>query len=375
MRKPSFILITTLLIIISCFFTGTKSFSQKEKVIIAYAGGFRGLMNMDSIHAEKLTHLNYAFIDIKDNRAFLHNEAIDTLNLLALKRLKLVNPSLKIILSIGGWSWSNNFSDAALSDSSRLGFANSAANLVKRFDCDGIDIDWEYPGQVGAGNIYRPEDKQNFTRMLKALRASLNLLAPSTHKSYLLTMAAGADTSFLSHTDMKEAQKYLDYVNLMTYDFKDEGDPIAGHHTNMYPEGNGNNMSAETSIKNFIAAGVEPGKIVVGAAFYGRGWKLKTVAKKGLYEAASGNARAGGYTYLKDSIIGRKGYQRYWDEHAKAPYLFNARDSIFITYDDEQSISEKCRYIKKNKLAGIMFWEYYEDPKCYLLDVIDKELK
>src|SRR5262249_27342529 len=158
------------------------------------------------------------------------------------------------ILSIGGWGWSKNFSDAALSDTSRLNFASSAATTVKRFGLDGIDIDWEYPGQIGDGNIFRAEDKENFTLILKALRSELNLLTASTGNHYLLTVAAGADTSFLSHTNMKEAQKYLDYVNLMTYDFKDEGDPIAGHHTNLYSGTNIHASSAARAVKDFIAA-------------------------------------------------------------------------------------------------------------------------
>src|SRR5580765_1202879 len=95
-----------LLMMIASFSIFFKSIPPKNKVIIAYAGGFRGLMNVDSIHAEKLTNINYAFVDIKDNLAYLHHEATDTINLINLKKLKERNPSLKLIISIGGWSWS-----------------------------------------------------------------------------------------------------------------------------------------------------------------------------------------------------------------------------------------------------------------------------
>ncbi len=368
MRNSFFIF---LFIIISSF----SGKAPKNKVIIAYAGGYRGLVNMDSIKAEKITHINYAFVDIRDNRAWLHNEASDTVNLKNLKKLKLRNPSLKLLISIGGWSWSGNFSDAGLSDSSRKSFAASAVAIVKRFELDGIDIDWEYPGLVGAGNIYRPEDKENFTAMLQSLKNSLDTLATETGKSKLLTIAAGADTSFLSHTDMRSAQKYLDYINLMTYDFKDEGDPVSGHHTNLFPNEKKVESSTDLSVKNYIKAGVPANKIVVGCAFYGRGWKLKSVSNNGLFEAAGANIHVGGYTRLKDTIMRDTAFTRYWDKSARAPYLFNARDSVFITYDDEESIKEKCKYVKKNKLAGAMFWEYFEDPKGYLLDAMYEELK
>src|SRR5882724_2964336 len=121
MRNYSFLLFS-MLAMISSFSIAFKTNPPKNKVIIAYVGGFRGLMNADSIHAEKLTHINYAFADIKDNRAYLHNEATDTVNLISLKKLKERNPSIKLIISIGGWSWSGNFSDAVLTDTSRKAF-------------------------------------------------------------------------------------------------------------------------------------------------------------------------------------------------------------------------------------------------------------
>jgi chitinase len=92
----------------------------------------------------------------------------------------------------------------------------------------------------------------------------------------------------------------------------------------------------------------------------------------GLYQIPVKRTRAGGFTYIKDSLVNQKGFVRYWDDESKAPYLFNTDQKIFITYDDEQSVKEKCKYIKKHKLAGAMFWEYFSDPKHYLLKVIDE---
>ena len=96
---------------------------KTKPVIIGYVGGFRGLIATDSIDVWRLSHINYAFIDIKDNRAWLHNEATDTVNLRKLSELKKINPDLKILISIGGWSWSKNFSDAVLTDTSTQNFA------------------------------------------------------------------------------------------------------------------------------------------------------------------------------------------------------------------------------------------------------------
>lgn len=356
---------------ITCSAKAFKPGEPNSKVIIAYAGGFRGLMQVDSIRAEKITHLNYAFVDVRDNRAWLHNEATDTINLKNLQRLKQRNPALKIILSIGGWEWSRNFSDAALTDTSRITFAKSAAALVNRFNADGIDIDWEYPGLAGAGNIFRAADKENFTLLLQALRHELDSSAVFLGKPMLLTIAAGSGTYFLDHTEMQKVQQYLDYINLMTYDFSTEEDSVSGHHTNLFSSKNKNMQSSAVAVQNFMQAGVPANKIVVGIAFYGRGWKLKSLKHKGLFQPVLNETRSGGYTRLKDSIINQNGYKTYWDRKAKAPYLFNRKDSIFISYDNERSVKEKCNYVKQQQLAGVMFWEYFSDPKCYLLNVID----
>ena len=158
-------------------------YAQPKYVIIGYVGGYKGLARTDRINAKKLTYINYAFVNIRNNRAFLNRQATDTVNLKNLVLLKKQNPALKILISIGGWSWSGKFSDAVLTDSARAGFAASAAEIVSRFNLDGVDIDWEYPGISGdKGNIYRPEDKQNYTLMFKEIRKDLDKLSLQTKK-------------------------------------------------------------------------------------------------------------------------------------------------------------------------------------------------
>ena len=350
---------------------------QKSKpVVIGYVGGYRGLVHTDSIEADKLTHINYAFVDMKDSLAWLHREATDTINFRNLSALKTKNPELKILISIGGWTWSKTFSDAIVNDTMRQNFAYSASTIVRDFDLDGVDIDWEYPGLRGDNNSFRPEDKQNYTLMFKAIRTSLDSLQLLTKKKYLVTTAVGGFYDFITHTEMDKAQQYLDFVNIMSYDFKTEADTLSGHHTNLYSYTNdANEQSGDRSVREFIAAGVPPSKIVLGLAFYGRGFKVDPGDKRGLNEKILVTQRGGGFTRLKDSLINQQGYKRYWDKKAKAPYLYNKDTKVFITYDDEKSIRLKCKYVKKNKLGGVMFWEYFNDPKGYLLGVVDKNLR
>jgi len=355
-------------IIITASFSTAK---KKKPVIIAYVGGFRGLVNTDSINVSRLSHINYAFVDVKDNRAWLHNEATDTINLRKLSELKKKKPGLKILISLGGWSWSKNFSDAVLTDSSTRNFANSCIDIMAKYNLDGVDIDWEYPGLIGDNNKFRPEDKEHYTLLFKYLREGLDNLAKTTRNIYLVTTAVGAAQSYIDHTEMDKVQLYADYINIMSYDYKGGNDTISGHHTNLFgsPE-DLYNESSDKSVKAFMAAGVPARKIVLGIAFYGKGWEVQSADNNGLYRRTQKSVRAGGYTYLKDSLINKNGFVRYWDEKANAPYLFNTDKKIFITYDDEQSVKNKCKYVKDHDLAGVMFWEYNSDKKEYLLKTI-----
>jgi len=347
---------------------------QQGKVIIGYVGGFRGLVNTGIIQPKKLTHINYAFVDVRNNRAWLHSEKTDTVNFRKLNQLKQQNPDLKILISIGGWTWSGRFSDAVLTDTSRQRFVASAVEIIRRFNLDGIDIDWEYPALQGLeGNVYRPEDKENYVLLFKELRRQTDSLAQTTHKKYLLTTAVGGFKSFVDHNDMGGAQQYLDFVNLMTYDYS--GGRIASHHTALfaskaYPAHN----NADESVQLFEAAGVPAEKLVIGIAFYGRS-SILGPGEKVLGDSIVKEVHAGGFTALKDSILKVPGFKVFRDRHAKADYAFNAATRQFITYDDEWSVKKKCRYVKKQKMAGAMFWEYADDPKSYLLDVINKVLK
>jgi chitinase len=338
-------------------------------VIIGYVAGYNGLIKTESLDVTKLTHINYAFVDIKNNRAWLHNEKTDTTNFRTLNLLKKINPNLKIMISIGGWSWSKNFSDAVLTDSSRKAFAASAVQIIHQHELDGVDIDWEYPNMQGDGNIFRPEDKQHYTLMFAELRHSLDSIQKITKKKYQLTTAVGGFPGFIANTEMAKAQQYLDYVNIMTYDYSWG---VAGHHTNLYASSDSlKENSADRAVKDYMAAGVPPAKLVVGLAFYGRGGIVATTEKHGLNQKIVSPAKGGGYTYLKDSIIGKNGFTRYWDENAMAPYVFNDSTKHFISYDDEESVRIKCKYVSYNQLGGVMFWEYSSDPKGYLLKIID----
>lgn len=361
-----------------------QSSKKKKYVINGYVGGYRGTpVNVNDIDANKLTHINYAFVNCIDSMAVLSNMKTDTINFRLLNQLKQINRDLQILISIGGWTWSKNFSDAVLTPTSRTLFAKTSVDIIRQHKLDGVDIDWEYPGQRGDNNKFRPEDKQNFTLMFIELRKELDKLSTETGKKYLLTAALGASKNFIINTEMAEVAKLLDYLYLMTYDFGGPNGTV-GHHTNLYSYGpTGTSSSADQAIKDFIAAGVPANKLGIGVAFYGKAVDAASTENNGLgqqrVKTVEGNpslstGQAGGYNRLKESVINQNGYTRYWDKKAQAPYLFNPEKKVFITYDDEKSVKLKAKYVKKHKLAGVFFWEYFSDPKEHLLNVLDKNL-
>jgi chitinase len=371
-------LLFLLLFILPALTVKAQTMAKKQKyVVIGYVGGYRGVADMSMVNPEKLTHINYAFVNVRNNRAWLTHERTDTTNFRNLVLLKKKNPALKVLISIGGWTWSGNFSDAVLTDTSRQAFAASAVAIIRKYNLDGVDIDWEYPAIPGnTGNVYRPEDKQNYTLMFKALRHDLDILEKQTGKKLLLTTAVGGFKRFIDHTEMGKAQQYLDYINLMTYDYFQDSLGIAVHHTNLYASKQYKTENyADKAVSDFITAGVPANKLVLGVAFYGRSSLVLDAAQNGLGMKKGEQMRVGGYTRIKDSLINQRGFKYYRDYNAEAPYLFNATTKQFISYDDEWSIKVKCRYLVKRRLAGVMFWEYADDKKEYLLNEIDARLK
>jgi chitinase len=366
-----------LLFAIAVIVAGALPRATNRAAIIAYVFAENDLIDPTAIAADKLTHINYAFANIKDGEV-VEGFARDAENFKLLAGLRRAQPQLRVLVSVGGWTWSGGFSDAVLTTESRHRFVESAVRFVVRHDLDGFDVDWEYPGLRGLDNPHRPEDKQNFTAAMAQLREALDAAGREQHRTYLLTFAAGAFSDFITHTELDKVQASVDFVNLMTYDFRvAEGDPISGHHANLFPSpADAEQRSVDRAVKEFLAAGVPPSKLVVGVPFYGRGWSGVAADRNGRYQPGKPiEPRMDlNYSHLASDVIGRDGFVRYWDTEAQAPYLWNAERKIFITYEDPESLGRKTQYIREHGLAGAMFWEYNSDLSGALLDALYRGL-
>jgi chitinase len=330
--------------------------------------------NIQSIAADKLTHINYAFALVSNDGEVVLKNPDAPAHLSQLQALKAKNPSLKIIVSVGGWG-ADNFSDAALTDTSRDKFAKSVTALIKRYALDGIDLDWEYPGQPGPGIKYRPEDKENFTSLLKILRQQLDSLSDERGRKgterYLLTIASAAGNYF-EHTEMDKLHAYLDWINIMAYDFYTSAAKTTGHHTGLFRSLSAGDSTAyaEASVKQHLDAGIPARKLVIGVAFYGRSFSAVHPENNGLYQPYDRYAGQYSYSVLTRDFINKQGFKRFWDEAAKAPYLWNPDSATFITYDDPASLKAKAEFVKAHRLGGIMYWENSHDLDGLLLSTI-----
>ncbi|WP_142603085.1 glycoside hydrolase family 18 protein [Solitalea koreensis] len=354
------LLLITLLVSITALNTNAQS--KKDIAVIAYCAG--NSTKADSLPAEKLTHIIFSFCHLKGNKLSVKN-AKDSTTIEQLVALKGRNPHLKILLSLGGWGGCETCSDVFSTKEGRAEFAESVKELSEYFHTDGIDLDWEYPTIEGfPGHAYKPEDKANFTELVTKLRKTLG-------KKKEISFAAGGFDKYLREAvDWKQVMKQVDRVNIMTYDFVNGYSTITGHHTGLYSTPQ-QNESVDNAVQYLLKLGIPANKLAIGAAFYSRIWENVPDTNNGLYQPGRFKNSINFKNY--DALLSEKnGFNHYWDDIAKAPYLYNAEQKLFVTYDDKRSIKLKTQYVINKHLNGIMFWELSEDTLTDgLLDVID----
>ena len=338
--------------------------------IIGYDTGRHAIRAAD---VDKIDVLIFAFASLEHGRVVLDGDASQRLQRLI--ALKPGHPKLGVVISVGGWAV-GGFSEAAGSADTRHRFAESAAQLVATSGADGLDVDWEYPGHGESGIASSPHDRENFTLLLGELRKALDRRGRKDSRHYTLS-AAVADGEFVDHVDIAAIAPSLDWFNLMTYDFVNAMTSTTGHHTALHASARApvDARTTDRAVRQFLAAGVPPRKLFIGAAFYGREFAGVDTADRGLYQPFAHFQGTLPWTQLKADYIGRHGYTRHWDVAAQAPWLWNAATRRFISYDDPQSLAAKAAWVRSQKLGGIMYWEQGLDPSGELLDVVWRGLQ
>jgi chitinase len=329
-----------------------------------------------------------------------------------LKKLKARYPNLKILVSIGGWTYSKYFSDVAASDAARKKFVASCVDMFIKGNLpanggyggagsgagifDGIDIDWEYPGSAGGhtGNHYTAADKQNYTLLLAELRSELDAYGSSVGKKMYLTSAVPAGQDKIQYIETNKVGQYLDYANAMTYDMHGAWetstnlqDPLYSSPSDPFSVGtSGEKYSVDAAISAWttgdaafgIPGGFPASKLTLGYPLYYRGWTgVAAGSKHGLYQPASGGAtghalsgNVAGVSFYKEltGFVDNPSYT-YYDTQAQAAYFYDG--TTLWSGDNAQSVKAKTDYAHCKGLGGAMMYSLEAlDPSATLFNAI-----
>ncbi len=376
----------------------------ESKLVIGYYPAWAAQQGrfLKDMPVESLTQLNYAFANVSVDgecvlgdltedveRVYNAEESVSGQaddpaalfhgNFNQVLQLKKQYPDLKVLISIGGWTWSGNFSNAAKDDASRQRFASSCVDLfLKQYPgvFDGLDIDWEYPVSGGLSDGMT-EDRQNFTLLLEEVRGQLDELGAVDGKHYLLTIAAPTGTEIIRNLDLEGITASVDWINLMAYDFHGLWESTTNFNAPLFrstddPADAG--LTADAAVQTYLAGGVPAGKLVLGVPFYGKGWAGVENVNNGLYQAASGmppGSSEGAFSYndLRDRYLADWSY--FWDDQAHVPWLYDAEEKVFISFDDARSLEAKAGYAKDQGLAGVMIWEISQGDASLMQAILE----
>lgn len=298
------------------------------------------------------THLIYSFVGIHQNGTISildpwldleDNWGLGTMR--KFNDLKLVNPKLKTLVAVGGWNeGSQKFSNVAQSPTLRLRFAKDAAEFCERLGFDGLDVDWEYPGQRDGDPSV---DRENFVELLSDLQQEFS------NRGLLLTAAvAGAENSAAISYNISGISKHLDFINLMTYDLHGPWESVTGHSAPLFAGSNDKTevqrqLNVQASVRYWLRQGAPAEKLNLGVAFYGRSFTLRNAADNGIGAPAGGPGHAGPYTYESgflgyNEICEKLQFEKWnhcWDKEQQVPYAYSANQ--WVGYDDPESITLK----------------------------------
>ncbi|KAM5345592.1 hypothetical protein ACJ41O_011453 [Fusarium nematophilum] len=326
------------------------------------------------LQASKISHVLYSFMNVKADGTVYTEDTYSDLEkhydgdswdegsnaygcVKQLYLLKKANRQLKVMLSIGGWTWSVNFPAAANTAETRSAFAKSAVTLMKDWGFDGIDVDWEYPKD--------DVEATNMDLLLQAVRDELDSYAsqhaPGHH--FQLSIAAPAGSSNYEILHLSEIGKIVDHINLMGYDYAGKWCSSSGHNANLFANSANSNatpFNTDSAVKAYISAGVPAEKIVLGMPIYGRSFEGSSGIGQPYSGVGQGSWEEGVWDY---KVLPKAGAEIKYDETAQASYSYDASTQEVISFDTPQAVQKKVTYLQSLGLGGSMFWEASSDKE------------
>ncbi|XP_054160532.1 probable chitinase 10 [Oppia nitens] len=337
-----------------CYYTNWSQYRPKE-----------GKYLPENIDPNICTHIIFSFGWMKANKLTSFDATDETNNgkkgtYERVVDLKKQNPNLKVLLAVGGWSFgTERFKVMSSNRYNRQVFIFSAMDYLRQRNFDGLDLDWEFP----KGS----DDKKNFVDLLKELREAFEAEAKEKRLPRLILTAAvsaGSDTVRGGY-DVPAVAAYIDFLNIMSYDFHGKWEPKTGHNAPLFALSDETDwrkqLCVEFGVKLWERMGAPKDKIVVGLATYGRSFTLTNPANNGMNAPSSGGGKAGEYSkesgflaFYEICDLLKNGATYIWDEQQKVPYLVDGDQ--WVGFDDERSIRSKLKWILDNDYAGAMVW-------------------
>ncbi|KAK7112902.1 chitinase-3-like protein 1 [Littorina saxatilis] len=315
------------------------------------------------------THLVYAFAAVQPSNSSLapivtllaEGQQEELQRYRDFNALKKVNAELRTMLSVGGSIQANkDFVQVVSSDSGRKRFAANSVMYLRTYGFDGLDIDWEYPGD-------QPDTKLNFTQLLRELRSSFNVDAESRGKAPLLLSVAApvSEAQMRDGYDVPQVSSLVDFVNLMAYDFHGSWNSITSFNSPLYARAEDPRFSPELSVNWAVQAwlqkGAEAQKLVLGIAGYGQSFTLKDPSKHGVGAPTNGSGKEGRWRRMEGQLSYYEiceyitnGGTEVWDDLQRVPYVYLGDQ--WVGYDNPDSINDKVNFALQHSLGGVMLW-------------------
>jgi len=325
-----------------------------------------GKFTPEDVDPSLCTHIVFAFATIKKNRlqGSEPDDEGDSGTIGTYERvvdLKKQNPELKVLLAVGGWAFgSEPFQELTENIFRMNGFVYDSIEFLRKYNFDGLDIDWEYPRG--------PDDKASFVSLVRELRLAIEGEAKSSKSSKLLLTAAvpASFEAIEAGYDVPEISKYLDFINVMAYDFHGQWEKEVGHNAPLYPlnsaTGFQKRLTVDFSAKEWVRQGAPKEKLIIGMPVYGRTFTLVDPAQFDIGAPATGGGEAGRYTgeagflsyYEICDFLHKDNTTLVWDNEQQVPFAY--RGQQWVGFDDERSLKTKTSWLKNEGFGGIMVW-------------------
>lgn len=331
-----------------------------------------GYFNINNIDPFLCTHLIYAFGTFTDNYTLTESDKhqdLDNFGYKNFSELKEQNYRLKTLLAIGGWNeGSKRFSQMAANPQYRQIFIKNTIKYLRDNRFDGLNIDWQYPAARIGSN---PADKENYAQFLQEFREELKKESETNERqSLLLVIGIPSNMKFIEGFDIPKLNKYVDWMNIISYDYHDPHETIIDHHSPLYTsETDSDNLkNVDATVKYYLKAGAEPKKLVVGIPTYGRSYTLLNSDNHEIGAPANGPGLEGEFT-KEGGLLAYFEICKYvmsygWqvvqpNPNISGPYAY--KDDQWVGYDDMMIIRHKAEYVNAMGLGGIMFWTIDQD--------------